>query len=302
MLPFARMLEYGNIAPPPGFMGKFSVLSPNPGGYTVGAQNRSFSTSSGTKIYTIGGDVTSTGYSGELVEYDPVLNEYKLINTVPNTSLPSIPCYVNGYVYILYFPTSSGYPKLRRVNISTGINEELGDVPYANWTCGLVVSSDGLALYTINKSNYRLQRYDISTNKWDIQGSASFGTYTSDTILMNSDGYIFMLGSSFKRMDRFGSSVVTLSSPVSAAPFSPFYSTIFMVQGDTDSIYAYSYSILQRYKISTDKWEVISDGQPVVGALTTNAIGCYNPGTNAVYLFYAVVGPGAKGLTVGKIS
>lgn len=296
MIPFARIVKYGNEIKL-GFRGIFGDVPP-PGGYANPAQNRSFSTSSGSKIYTIGGN-TDAGYTGNLVEYDPVKNEYKLINATPITSYPSIPCYANGYVYILYFPTTAGQPRLRRVDVSSGESVEMGAVPFNGWCTGFVVGSNPDILYTINKTTYRLQSYAISTNQWRVQGTASFGTYTSDTIL-HSDGYIYMLGGNvFKRMDRFGSSVVDLSPAASYPPFSGFYSSIFKID---DYIYAYSYSILQRYDIAKNRWEFVSDATPVLGTLTTNAIGCYDPGTNSAYLFYAVVGPGAKGTKIGKIS
>lgn len=297
MLPFVRMLEYGNTVEY-GFSGIFSTV-PSSTGYAVPSQNRAFSTSSGTKIYTIGGDDTDSGYIANLVEYDPVLNEYKLIHSAPNTSYPSRPCYNNGYVYILYFPTTAGKPKYRRVDVSTGESVEMGTVPFDGWCTGFVVGSNTDILYTINKTTYKLQSYAISTNQWREQGTASFGTYTSDTILQT-DGYIYMLGGSvFKRMDRFGGNVVDLKPALVHPPFNGFYSSLFRID---DYIYAYSYSILQRYDIMHDKWEVVSDATPVLGALTTNAIACYDPGTKSAYLFYAVVGAAAKGTTIGKIS
>lgn len=296
MIPFARIVNYGNVVDL-GFRGIFSDVSPA-GGHAVPAQNRPYSTSSGTKIYTIGG-YTDTGFSGDLVEYNPVLNEYKLIHAAPITSYPSLPCYNNGYVYILYFPTTTGQPKYRRVDVSTGESVEMGNVPFNGWCTGFVVGSNPDIMYTINRNNYRLQSYAISTNQWRVQGTASFGTSTSDTILQT-DGYIYMLGSNvFKRIDRFGDNLVDLKPALVHPPFSGFYSSLFRID---DYIYAYSYSILQRYDIGYDKWEVVSDGTPVLGALTTNAIACYDPGTSAAYLFYAVVGPGAKGTKIGKIN
>lgn len=295
MLPFARMLEYGNV-PDYGFRGIFGEV-PAAGGYSVQAQNRAFSTSSGTKIYTLGGD-TGSGYSGELLEYDPVLNSYKLIHAAPNTSLPCSICYVGGYVYILNYPNTS-ITTIRRVNVSTGVNEDLGTSSISGWTTGLVSNPYGTVLYTINRNTYRLQSYSIDSGKWGTQGTASFGTYTSDSILSDSDGYIYMLGESvFKRMDIYGSNVVNLKVPNVHPPFSGFYSSLFKIDND---IYAYSYGILQKYSISTDTWTYISDAAPVLGSLTTNAIGCYNSGTNSMYLFYAVVGPGAKGTKIGRI-
>lgn len=165
----------------------------------------------------------------------------------------------------------------------------------------MITNSSGTALYTVNRNNYRLQRYDIASATWDTPGTANFGTYTSDCngLMMGSNGYIYMLTArTFLRTDPYGSAVVNLAPPPAHTPFSGFYCSLFEVG---DYIYAYSYSILQRYHISSNTWEFVSDGTPVVGALTTNAIGCFNTVTNMEYLFYAAVGPGAKNTKIGTI-
>lgn len=296
MLPFVRMLSYGNTVDA-GFTGNFSLI-PFTGTYGLQEQNRAASTTDGIRyIYTIGGSTTggTSSLSGRLLQYDTKLNEYKLLYNYGTQPIQPSIAYVNGKVYVLTFASISANPVLSTVDVETSAYTLIGTSPYRYRTSPMC--TDGENLYMIDYYYIRLQRYNIQSGVWSYVSNTTVGNIPTDNYCYYKGNAYLLNNNSFKMTDVSTGVTTELKIPT----YSGFNNRSVSLFVCGDDIYGYSAGIVMKYDSPTYTWSFFSSGVSVLGNIGSNGIACSLPDLNAVYIFYAAEGTNGISTVIGKI-
>lgn len=201
MLPFSRILEYGNVAPLSSFTGKYQDVTYN--AMSARAEMGYCTTSTGD-IYALGG-VNSNAYYRDFWKYNASTDTWNsLLQHPQGTRGASALAHdsVNDTIYV--FGGSSGIPSLStkrndmyRYNISTNTWSSVivgtGTIPAARVHCTMQYYNSKLYLfgdyYTQGAAN-TLHSYDISTNAWSTLSTSPYPmSYGTNSVMVGSDFY-----------------------------------------------------------------------------------------------------------------
>lgn len=296
MLPFVRMLEYGNTVDA-GFIGNYSLI-PYTGSYGLQEQNRAASTTDGIRyIYTIGGSTTggTSSLSGRLLQYDTLLNEYKLLYNYGTQPIQPSIAYVNGKVYVLTYASVSARPVLSTVDVETSTYTLIGNSSYTYRTSPMC--TDGENLYMIDYYNIRLQRYNIQSGVWSYVSTTTVGAIPTDNYCYFKGHAYLLSNTSFKRTNVSTGVTEDLSLPT----YSGFIRSNVSLFVCGSELYGYSAGIVMKYDSQINSWSFFSSGVSVLGNIGSNGIACSLPDVNTVYIFYAATGANGISTVIGKI-
>lgn len=296
MLPFARLVQYGNTVDA-GFIGEYSLI-PYTGSYGLQDQNRAASATDGIRyIYTIGGSTTggTSSLSGRLLQYDTELNEYKLLYNYGTQPIQPSISYVNGKVYVLTFASISANPVLSTVDVETSAYTLIGTSPYTYRTSPMC--TDGENLYMIDYYHIRFMRYNIASGVWSFVNNTTVGNIPTDNYCYYKGNAYLLNNTAFKMTDVSTGVTTDLAIPTYSG-FNRRSASLFVCG---DDMYGYSAGIVMKYDFQINSWSFFSTGVSVLGNIGSNGIACSMPDLNTVYIFYAATGANGISTVIGKI-
>ncbi|QOI71400.1 putative kelch-like protein [Erwinia phage pEa_SNUABM_12] len=278
MLPFARIVEYGNVAPPKKKLnGDVEVLNPVP---VPAARRNAGACSAQGKIYIFG------GYTGTILKtmqvYDPSDNTFTNLTATPNGRYSTTLSYYNGFIYMY-----SGNRNVAGDNnndfwkyeISTDTWTSLSTTGYGNGGSDAYLCTAGDYLYVVSgDGSNQLYRYNPNLDEWNqltsvpVNISTNGGACSSDTHIFAMSGgviYKYDISTDMWEMKASQNTVIT--------------SRLCYIDG---YVYAYGTGTLMVYDVNADSWSSFNPS-PSYNATQNCLVSMYKEdGTPSVYSLF----------------
>ena len=292
MLPFVRMLEYGNVRPVYENTGKYelqTLTAPIPASRVAPAL-----CSDGSFIYGYGGmgpGGTLGSTKTDLWRFDYSDNSFwTILSNLDGQRTNAGIAYYNQKIYVLGYEFNSGstYGTFFTYNLSSGQKANItGDAgrPTASADYEIIVHED--LFYVMHSATNILYVYNVTSNTWSSSNVIGFNKASgkSKMCLLNAKLYIIgrLYNNFLVQYDLSTKSTVNMPVPpgvTNESTVRPFY-----VQAVQDELYAFVQSIVYKFNFNTNSWVLVNDSNNIT-INTTSYINSPNPSDKAaVYSF-----------------
>lgn len=292
MLPFARMLEYGNVRPVYENTGKYelqTLTAPVPASRFAPAL-----CSDGSFIYGYGG-LGPAGTNGstrtDLWRFDYRDNSFRTIaSNLDGQRTNAGIAYYNQKIYVLGYNFNSGstYDTFFTYNLSTGQKANIsGDTgrptSYADYE--IVVQGD--IFYVMHSNTNILYVYNVTSNTWSSSNVIGFNKASGKSKMCLLNGKLYIIGRLYNNflVQYDLSTKITTNMPVPPGVTNESTVNSFYVQAVQDELYAFVQSIVYKFNFDTNTWVLVNDSNKIT-INTTSYINSPNPlDKAAVYSF-----------------
>lgn len=292
MLPFARMVQYGNLAPVYENTGKYelqTLTDPIPLSRSGPAL-----CSDGSFIYGYGGYGPAGTYGStrtDLWRFDYSDNSFWTITSNLDGQRTSAGiAYYNNMLYFIGYEFNSGttYGTFFTYNLSSGQKANiLGDTgrptAFADYE---IIVNDNL-FYVMHSASSTLYVYNVTSNTWSNSIVVGFNKASGKSKMCLLNGKMYIIGRLYNNFlvqyDLSTNSTVNMPVPpgvTNESTVRPFY-----VQAVMNELYAFVQSTVYKFNFNTNAWVLVNDTNNII-INKTSYINSPNPSDKAsVYSF-----------------
>jgi|AGFT01.1.fsa_nt_gi Kelch motif. len=267
MIPFARILEYGNKAKVL-FKGIIQQLTPGAGYQPVGRNNTcSALCTTNNRIYFFGGLNAGGTFLNDLFYYDMLLNRYTQLSSTGLGAYRSAAmsyCAADGYVYCFGGANAAnqGQTQFFRINVSTGAMALVtGDTnrPAGKFSQTVICKNNELFFFGGGSTADRqvITKYNVTTKVWtvvrtgvtspDLIGGPNCAIVYNDKMYVAANDGLYEFNTT---------SYILTKMPNQPASFtSGGYS--FVIRGDWYFMNNYGTNALSKYNSADGTWSVV---------------------------------------------